>query len=46
VYDIPTFKDIIEVIVDDKAIEEKITPEYVYADEINEDFWDHLAENP
>ena len=45
-YDIPTFKDIIEVIVDDKAIEEKITPEYVYADEINEDFWDHLAENP
>jgi len=44
-YDIPTYKDIIEVIVDEKAIEENLTPQYIYNDEMSEEAWNKLAES-
>ena len=41
-YDVPTYKDIIEVIIDEKAITEGGYPQYVYHDD--EELWRQMVE--
>ena len=42
-YDVPTYKDIVEVIIDKKTITEGAPPQYIYYDD--EDLWREMVED-